>query len=54
MIRGGLGGFGPQAQSLDLGAQALDLGLGVDDGRVGHEKIQVPGRRLTTSGCLRA
>ena len=32
-----LGRFGAQAQGLDLGAQALDLGVRVDDGRVGHE-----------------
>ena len=50
VIRCGLRRLGPQAQGLDLGAQALDLGVGVDDGRVGHERKWFPGRRLITSG----
>jgi hypothetical protein len=50
VIRRRLGGFGAQTQGLDLGAEALDLGLGVDGGRVGHEQRKLPGRRLNTSG----
>jgi hypothetical protein len=50
VIRCGLRRLGSQAQGLDLGAQALDLGVGVDDGRVGHERKWFPGRRLITSG----
>ena len=50
VIRCGLRRLGPQAQGLDLGAQALDLGLGVGNGRVAHERRKLPDRRLSTSG----
>ena len=54
VIGRGLRRLGAQAQGLDLGAQALDLGLGVDGGRVGHQRKASPGRRLNTAGPVRA
>ena len=47
VVRRRLGRLGPAAQGLDLGAEPLDLGDGVDDGRVGHRRNGLPGRRLT-------
>ncbi|MEY4242020.1 MAG: hypothetical protein RJA14_1716, partial [Pseudomonadota bacterium] len=38
VIRCGLRRLGPQAQGLDLCAQALELGVGVGNGRVSHER----------------